>query len=72
MPMPTITVYKYNLPPHDLSRRPQLPADILTIMRVLVLPEDGELATPLCNYLLDYNQIERKALVRVCNPPLVS
>ena len=62
---PAITVYNFDTAPHDLSRRPQLPADVLTIKQVLCLPEDPKISRVLHNYLLDYEQIERRVLVPV-------
>ncbi|EIE27067.1 P-loop containing nucleoside triphosphate hydrolase protein [Coccomyxa subellipsoidea C-169] len=63
MRRPVITVLNFDLPAHDLSRRPQLPPDVLTIRHVLRLPEDPELARVLHNHLLDSDSIERRVLV---------
>ncbi len=65
MRRPVITVLNFDLPAHDLSRRPQLPPDVLTIRHVLRMPEDPELARVLHNHLLDSDSIERRVLVPV-------
>ncbi|CAL8470455.1 g9997 [Coccomyxa elongata] len=67
---PSITVYNFDTPQHDLSRRPQLPADVLTIKQVLCLPEDPQTSRVLHNYLVDYEQIERRVLVPDANTGL--
>jgi hypothetical protein len=65
MQWPVITVYNFDLPAHDQSRRQQLPPDVLTIQQVLCLPEDPSIAKVLRNYLLDNESIERRVLVPV-------
>ena len=65
MQRPVITVYNFDLPAHDQSRRQQLPPDVLTIQQVLCLPEDPSIAKVLRNYLLDNESIERRVLVPV-------
>ncbi|BDA44494.1 Structural maintenance of chromosomes protein 6 [Coccomyxa sp. Obi] len=67
---PAITVYNFDTPMHDLSRKPQLPPDVLTIKQVLCLPEDPNISRVLHNYLLDYEQIERRVLVPDANTGL--
>lgn len=67
---PSITVYSFDTPLHDLSRRPQLPGDVLTIKQVLCLPEDPQTSRVLHNYLVDYEQIERRVLVPVRTSPV--
>lgn len=68
MQRPNITVYNFDTPPHDLSRKPQLPPDVLTIKQVLCLPEDPSISCVIHNYLLDHEQIERRVLVPVRSP----
>jgi hypothetical protein len=65
MRQPLITVAHHDLPRHDISRRPQVPAEITTLLRVLCLPEDPAVSTILYNYLLDSESAERKILVEV-------
>ena len=56
----------FDTPAHDLSRRPQPAADLVTIYRILrQTVEDGLCKVTLGNFLLDKLQIERTALVQV-------
>ena len=41
---PGLTISNFDLPPHDLSRRPQVPQELATVLRVLRLPEDADVA----------------------------
>ncbi len=61
-----ITIADFGLPPHDLSKRPQVPRELTTLLDVLRLPEgDPDAARVLRNYLLDCEFAERKVLVKV-------
>ena len=39
--LPGVTIQSFDLPPHDLSRKRQVPPELTTILGVLRLPEDG-------------------------------
>jgi hypothetical protein len=65
---PVISVINFDVPRHDLTRRPQVPAELTTLLRAVRLPEDGDagVSNVLFNYLLDSESAERKILVQVC------
>lgn len=48
----------------------QVPEDLTTLLRVVRLPDDPEVARVLFNYLLDSESAERKVLVQVSRQPL--
>ena len=63
--LPGVTIQSFDLPPHDLSRKRQVPPELTTILGVLRLPEDARTACILRNYFLDCDSAERKVLVQV-------
>jgi len=63
---PTVHVVTFGLPKHHLGSKPQPPMDLVTILRVLQLPEDGMVGNVVFNHLVDSQRAERRILVEVC------
>lgn len=66
MPPPPIIIFSFDHPEHDLSTRPQAPAALATVLRVLQCKVDAERKAALLNVLVDHRGVERIALVPVC------
>ena len=62
---PTIHIVTYGLPRHHLGTKPQPPADVTTMLRVLQLPDDGPVGAAMFNFLVDFQHVERRILVEV-------
>ena len=62
---PTVSIVTFGLPKHNLRSKPQPPEDLVTILRVLQLPEDGVVGNVVFNHLVDSQRAEKRILVEV-------
>ncbi|CAL5228582.1 g11742 [Coccomyxa viridis] len=60
---PTVSIVTFGLPKHNLGSKPQPPGDLVTILRVLQLPEDGAVGNVVFNHLVDSQRAEKRILV---------
>ena len=61
---PTVSIVTFGLPKHNLRSKPQPPEDLITILRVLQLP-DGVVGNVVFNHLVDSQRAEKRILVEV-------
>ena len=62
---PTVNIVTFGLPKHNLISKPQPPGDLVTILGVLQLPEDGAVGNVVFNHLVDSQRAEKRILVEV-------
>ena len=62
---PTVNIVTFGLPKHNLSSKPQPPRELVTILGVLQLPEDGRVGNVVFNHLVDSQRAEKRILVEV-------
>lgn len=62
---PTVNIVTFGLPKHNLSSKPQPPGNLVTILSVLQLPDDGMACNVVFNHLVDSQRAEKRILVEV-------
>ena len=62
---PTVNIVTFGLPKHNLRSKPQPPGDLVTILGVLQLPDDGVVGSVVFNHLVDSQRAEKRVLVEV-------
>ena len=65
----SIIVTSFDTPPHNLGTKPQPPAHLATVFRVLQVKAQGPAAAVVTNVLLDHTRVERLALAKVRPKP---